>query len=55
MNDVANELLHGGFTYLFIKILHYFISSLIHLSASNDVSMYFQGRIEEPYSSIPQI
>ena len=48
-----NELLHGGFTYSFIKIPNYFIYSLINLSASNDVSMHFQGHIEEQYSSVP--
>ena len=54
MNDVANgnELLYGGLTYLFINSI-YFIYSLINLSASNDVSMHFQGHIEERYSSGP--
>ena len=53
MNDVANELLHGGFTYLFMKFFIILFKSLINLSASNGVSMHFQGCIEEPYSSIP--
>ena len=34
--------------YLFILFL-----SLINLSARSDVSMHFQGRIEERYSSVP--
>ena len=50
--DVANELLHGGFIYLFITS-NYLLYSLINLSASNDVSMHFQGHIEERYSSVP--
>ena len=51
--DVANELLHGGFIYLFIKILIILFLSLINLSASNHVSMHSQGHIEERYSSVP--
>ena len=48
MNDVANELLHGGFKHvLSLKIHSYLISSLINLSASNDISMHSQVRIEE--------
>ena len=41
------QLLHGGFTILFIKYHNYIISSLNDLSASNDVSMIFQEYIEE--------
>ena len=50
---MANQLKHGGFTYLFIKILIILIESLINLSASNDVSMHFEGHVEEPFSSVP--
>ena len=55
MQDVANGLttLHGGFTYVFINFLIILIKSLINLSASNDVSIHFQGHVEEPYSSVP--
>ena len=49
---MANQLKHGGFTYLFIKFLIILFKSLINLSASNDVSIHFQGHIEEPYSSV---
>ena len=35
------------------KLILIFFSSLINLSASNDVSMHFQGDIEEQYSSVP--
>ena len=51
--DVANELLHGGFTYIFKKSLIRLFLDLINLSASNDVSMHSQGHIEERYSSVP--
>ena len=52
VNDVANELLHGAFTYLFTNILVIFLS-LMNLSASNDVNLHSQGHIEEQYSSVP--
>ena len=42
--------------YTFIhKILIILFKSLINLSATNDVSMHFQGHSEEPYSSVPYI
>ena len=48
MNDVAcNQLLHGRFIILFINYHDYITSKLTDLSASNDVSMIFQGYIEE--------
>ena len=48
MNDVACfQLLHGGFTILFISYHDYLLYILTDLSASNDVSMTFQGYIEE--------
>ena len=48
MNDVACfQLVHGGFTDLFINYHDYLISNLTDLSASNPVSMIFQGHIEE--------
>ena len=55
MQDVANGLitLHGGFTYVFIKLLIILFKSLNSLFASNDVSMHFQGHVEEPYLSVP--
>ena len=43
--------LHGGYICLFNYIKYYLISSLINLSASNDISMCFQGDIEERYSN----
>ena len=40
--------------YTFIhKSLIILSKSLNNLSASNDVSMHFQGHSEEPYSSVP--
>ena len=40
--------------YIFIhKILIISFKSLINLSASNDVSLHFQGYFEKPYSSVP--
>ena len=51
--DVANELLHGGFTHLFIKFLIIIFLSLINFFACIDVSMHSQGHIEERYSSVP--
>ena len=53
MQDVANELLHGGSIYSFIKLLKTLVSSLMSLSASKDVSMLVQRHIEERYSSVP--
>ena len=50
--DVANELLRGEFKDSFVKILDYLISSLIKVSASNDVSMHFHGHTEQRYSSV---
>ena len=50
---MANQLKYGGFTYLFMKLLIILIKTLNNLSASNDVSMHFQGHVEEPYSSVP--
>ena len=47
--SVANELLHGGFTYLFLNFFKYFIWSPNILSASNDVSMHFQEYIGDRY------
>ena len=48
MNDVAGfQVLHGGFIVLFINYHDYLISKLTDLSARNDVSMIFQGYIEE--------
>ena len=48
MNDVACfQLLHGGFIDLIIKYHDYLITNFTDLSASNDVSMIFQGYIEE--------
>ena len=48
MNDVAySQLLHGGFINFFINYHDCLISKLTDLSASNDVSMIFQGYIEE--------
>ena len=55
MNDVANEVVRGGLTYSFLKILKYLILSLISLSASNDSCMHFQGHMEERYSTVPEI
>ena len=46
-------LLLGGFTFSFIKNHNHLFSSLNNLSASNDVSMHFQGRVAERYSSVP--
>ena len=53
MNVVANDLLHGGFTFFFMKFLDILIFSLINSSASNDLSMHSQEHIEEHYSSVP--
>ena len=53
LKDVANELLHGRFIYSFIKTLNCLILSLINLSASNDVSMQFQGHLGERNSRVP--
>ena len=53
MNDVAFKLLHGGFIIFFIKYHNYLISRLADLSASNDVSMIFQGYIEDKNSEFP--
>ena len=53
LNDVANELFHCWFTYSFIKFLDYLILRLVNLSANNEVSMPFQGHIEERQSSVP--
>ena len=54
MNDVACfQLLHGGFKILFINYHDYLIPKLTDLSASNDVSMTFQGYIEEWNSKFP--
>ena len=54
MNDVACfQLLNGGFIILFINYPDYLISNLTDLSASNDVSMIFQGYIEEWNSKFP--
>ena len=54
MKDVAwFQLLLGGFITLFIKYHDYSISNLTALSASNDVSMLFQGYIEESNSKFP--
>ena len=51
MNDVpCFQLLHGGFIILFINYHDCSISKLTDLSASNDVSMIFQGYIEESNS-----
>ena len=47
------QLLHGGFIILFINYHEYSISNLTDLSASNDVSMIFQGHIEEWNSKFP--
>ena len=48
-------LLRGEFLFSIIKVPIYLISNLINLSASNDVSMYFQEHIEERYSSNPEV
>ena len=54
MNDVACfQLIHGGFIILFIKYHDYLIPKLTDLSASNNVSMIFQGHIEEWNSKFP--
>ena len=54
MNDVACcEILHRGFIILFINYHGYLIPKLTDLSASNDVSMIFQGYIEELNSKFP--
>ena len=54
MNDVACfQLLHGGIIILFINYHEYLISKLTDLSASNDVTMIFQGYIEELNSKFP--
>ena len=50
MKDVAFKLLPGGFINLFIKYHNFLISRLTDLSASNDVSMIFQGDIEDENS-----
>ena len=42
MNDVANELLHGGFTYSFLQIPNYLISSLTNLSATISSACIFK-------------
>ena len=47
MNDMTFKLLRGGFIYFFIINHLYSISRLSDLSASNDVSLIFQGYIEE--------
>ena len=48
MNDVACfQLLLGGFIILFIKYHDYLFPKLTDLSASIDLSMIFQGYIEE--------
>ena len=55
MNNVACfQLLHGAFTILFNNYHDYLISKLTDLSASNNVSMIFQGNIEESNSRYPQ-
>ena len=54
--DVANELLHGGSIYTCSsKNPSNSTSSLISLSASNDVSIHFQGHLEEQYSGVSSI
>ena len=47
-------LLHRGSTFSFIKTPNYLISSLTNLSASNEISMFFQGHFEQWHSSPPQ-
>ena len=47
MNDVAFELLHGGFTILFNKYQNYLVPRLTDLSASKDVHKIFPGYIQE--------
>ena len=47
------QVLHVGFIILFFKYHNYLISSLTHFSASNDVSMIFQGYIEDENSKFP--
>ena len=44
---MANQLKHGGFTYLLMKFLIILFKSLNNLSASNGVSMHFQGHVED--------
>ena len=53
MQDVANELLHVGFVYSFIKISNSFSSGLINLYASIEVSVHFQENNQERYSHVP--
>ena len=48
-------LLHGGFIFSIIKNPNYLVLILINLSANIDVSMHFQGHIEERHSSVPEI
>ena len=45
-------LLHTGFIFLFIRNTNLFISSLLTLSASDNVGIYFQGDFEEQSSSV---
>ena len=37
-----------------LKIVQYLISGLTNLSASNDLSVHFQGHIQERYSRVPE-
>ena len=53
LNDVAIRLLHPGFRFSFTKVPIHSISSRINLSASKDVSMHFQGNIDERYWNAP--
>ena len=46
-------LLHGEIIFFFIESSNIFATSLFNLSASNDVSMIFQGHVEERHSSVP--